>query len=190
MARRRSSSNAHWCGAETATARGQYAAAWRDISALAEPANAAEATRLFRLRQDVALRAGQPLEAVRAGVARERIATTDAARTAARRDLLTDLRGAIDRGLRIDPAAAREPLLRGWLEVGQIAAAAGRSPLGAEAALDRWRARFPGHPAATIAYLRDRGAGRAHHAGRGARRQRLHRTAAAALGLECRRRRS
>jgi outer membrane PBP1 activator LpoA protein len=138
--------------AETATARGQYAAAWRDLAAVAEPASPAEATRLFRLRQDVALRAGQPLEAVRAGIARERIATTDAARNSARRDLLTDLRGAIDRGLRIDPAAAREPLVRGWLEMGQIAAAAGRSPMGAEAALDRWRARFPGHPAATIAY--------------------------------------
>jgi len=139
-------------GAETATARGQYAAAWRDISAVSEPTNATEASRLYSLRQTVALRAGQPVEAVRAGVARERIATTDAARSAARRDLLSDLRGAIDRGLRIDPAAAREPLLRGWLEVGQIAAAAGKSPLGAEAALDRWRARFPGHPAATIAY--------------------------------------
>lgn len=139
-------------GTETAIARGQYAAAWRDISAVAEPSNPAEATRLLRLRQDVALRAGQPLEAVRAGVARERIATTDTARNTARRDLLADLRSAIDRGLRIDTAAAREPLLRGWLEVGQIAAAAGRSPLGAESALERWRTRFPGHPAATIAY--------------------------------------
>lgn len=138
--------------AETATARGQYAAAWRDLAAVAEPASAAEATRLFRLRQDVALRAGQPLEAVRSGIARERVASSDAQRTSARRDLLTDLRGAIDRGLRIDPASAREPLVRGWLEVGQIAAAAGKSPIGAEAALERWRARYPGHPAATIAF--------------------------------------
>jgi uncharacterized protein len=138
--------------AETATARGQYAGAWRDLAAVAEPSNPADANRLYRLRQDVALRAGQPLEAVRAGLARDRIATTDNARNTARRDLLTDLRGAIDRGLRVDPASAREPLVRGWLEVGQIAASAGRSPLGAEAALERWRARFPGHPAATIAF--------------------------------------
>ena len=137
--------------AETATARGQYAAAWRDISAVPQPANPADASRLNRLKQDVALRAGQPVEAVRAGLERERIATTDAARTAARRDLLSDLRAALDRGLRIDPATAREPVVRGWLEIGQIAAAAGRSPLGADAALERWRARFPGHPAATIA---------------------------------------
>jgi outer membrane PBP1 activator LpoA protein len=137
--------------AETATARGQYAAAWRQISVVPEPANAADASRLFQLQQEVALRAGQPVEAVRAGINRERVATTDAARMTARRDLLTDLRGAVDRGLRIDPATAREPLVRGWLEIGQIAAAAGRNPLGADASLDRWRARFPGHPAASIA---------------------------------------
>jgi len=139
--------------AETATARGQYAAAWRQISAVTAPSNAADAARLFEVQQDVALRAGQPIEAVRAGINRERVATTDAARMTARRDLLADLRSAIDRGLRIDPAAAREPLVRGWLEFGQIAAAAGRSPLGAEASLERWRARFPGHPAASIAAI-------------------------------------
>ena len=110
VARRRSSSSANWCAAEIAMARGQYAAAWRDLAAVAEPASAAEATRLFLLRQEVALRAGQPLEAVRAGIARDRVASSDAQRTSARRDLLTDLRGAIDRGLRIDPAVgARTP---------------------------------------------------------------------------------
>src|SRR6478609_3091976 len=139
--------------AETATARGQYAAEWRQISAVTAPANPADASRLYQVQQDVALRAGQPIEAVRAGISRERVATTDAARMTARRDLLADLRGAIDRGLRIDPATAQEPLVRGWLEFGQIAAAAGRSPLGAEASLDRWRTRFPGHPAATIAVM-------------------------------------
>lgn len=138
--------------AETGTARGQYAAAWQQISKVAEPANASDDSRLLRLKQDIALKAGQPLEAVRAGIARERVASSDAERTTARRDLLGDLRTAIDRGLRIDPAAAGEPLVRGWLEIGQIAAAAGRSPMGAEAALERWRSRYPGHPAATIAF--------------------------------------
>ena len=102
------------------------------------------------LQQQAALRASLPVEAVRAGLARERVATSEAERNTARRDLLTGLRQAIDRGLRVDPAAAREPLIRGWLEVGQIAASASRSPLGANAAIDRWRARFPGHPASTI----------------------------------------
>jgi outer membrane PBP1 activator LpoA protein len=138
-------------GAEIAMARGQYAPAWKQIAAVAEPRKPADASRLFLLQQQVALRAGEPLDGVRAGIARERVATTDTDRSRARRDLLTDLRAAIDRGLRIDPAAARDALVRGWLEIGQIAASAGRSPLSAAPAIERWRSRFPGHPAASIA---------------------------------------
>jgi uncharacterized protein len=135
---------------EVLLAKGQYAPAYRQAAALPEPRNSADASRVFQLQQQTALRASLPVEAVRAGLARERVAATEAERNTARRDLLTDLRQAIDRGLRVDPAAAREPLIRGWLEVGQIAASASRSPLGANAAIDRWRARFPGHPASTI----------------------------------------
>ncbi|MET0281268.1 MAG: penicillin-binding protein activator [Steroidobacteraceae bacterium] len=137
--------------AEIALARGQYAAAWRQISQVPEPARPADASRLLQLRQQVALRAGQPIEAVRAGIARERVAANDAERARTRRDLLSDLRGAIDNGLRVDPATSNEPLIRGWLEIAQIAAAAGRSPLAAQSSIERWRTRFPGHPAATIA---------------------------------------
>jgi outer membrane PBP1 activator LpoA protein len=104
----------------------------------------------LQLRQQVALRAGQPLEAVRAGIAREGVAANDAQRTAARRELLTGLRGAIEGGLRVDPASSNEPLVRGWLELAQLAVSAGRSPLSADSAVARWRTRFPGHPAATI----------------------------------------
>jgi outer membrane PBP1 activator LpoA protein len=87
---------------------------------------------------------------VRAGIARERVAEDDGARNRARRDLLVDLRGAIERGQRVDLAATRDPLERGWLEVGQIAADVGRSPLNATAMIERWRQRYPGHPASTI----------------------------------------
>jgi uncharacterized protein len=137
--------------AETALARGQYAPAWRQLSAVTEPRQAQDATRLFQLQQKVALRAGQPMDAVRAGMSRERVAGNDADRNRARRDLLADLRGAIDSGLKLDLAAAREPIVRGWLELAQIASAAGRSPLGANSAIDRWRGRYPAHPAAAIA---------------------------------------
>jgi outer membrane PBP1 activator LpoA protein len=137
--------------AEVGVARGQYAAAWRQISQVPEPARPADASRLYQLRQQVALRAGQPVEAVRAGIARDRLAATDADRARARRELLTDLRGAIDSGLRVDPAASNDPLVRGWLEIAQVAVSAGRSPLSAQSGIDRWRSRFPGHPAATIA---------------------------------------
>jgi outer membrane PBP1 activator LpoA protein len=136
---------------EVAVARGQYAPAWQQVSKITPPLKAADASRLYLLQQQVALRAGQPVEAVRAGIDRDRVAATDSERNRARRDLLSDLRSAIDRGLRIDPAASRDTTVTGWLEIAQIAAAASRSPLSAPAAVDRWRARFPNHPAATIA---------------------------------------
>lgn len=135
---------------ETAAARGQYQAAWQQAAQLQEPTRPQDASRLFFLRQQVALRAGQVPEAVRAGIARERVAADETGRMRARRDLLADLRGAIDRGLRIDPSASRDGIERGWMEVAQIAARAGRTPLGAAADIQRWRQRFPSHPADAI----------------------------------------
>lgn len=136
--------------AQVAMARGQYAAAWQQVSELTQPTDAAAAARLLQLRQQVALRSGRPIDAVRAGLERENLATSDQERTAARRDLLTGLRSAIDGGLRVDPGASNDPLVRGWLELGLIAASAGRSPLSAQSAVAGWRARFPGHPGSTV----------------------------------------
>lgn len=135
---------------EVAMARGQYAPAWQQVSKIAAPPRPVDASRLFLLQQQVALRAGQPVEAVRAGLERDRVAASDSDRNRARRDLLNDLRSAIDRGLRVDPAVARDNSVRGWLELGQIAAMAAVSPLSAPAAVERWRVRFPDHPATTI----------------------------------------
>jgi outer membrane PBP1 activator LpoA protein len=132
--------------------QGQFTPAWRQVSAIAEPRDGADAARLFKLQQQVALRAGLPLDAIKAEQSRERVATSDAERAVARRDLLAGLREASDRGVRLDPATAREPVARGWLEMGQIAAAAGRSPQAAGPAIERWRARYPGHPAGTVAF--------------------------------------
>ena len=136
---------------EVAVARGQYAPAWQQVSKIAAPVRPADASRLYLLQQQVALRAGQVVEAVRAGMERDRVAATDSERNRARRDLLGDLRSAIDRGLRVDPAASRDATVSGWLEIAQIAAAAARAPLAAPAAVERWRGRFPNHPAAVIA---------------------------------------
>jgi outer membrane PBP1 activator LpoA protein len=136
---------------EVAIARGQYAPAWQQVSKIAAPVKPADASRLYLLQQQVALRAGQPVEAVRAGIERDRVAASDSERTRAHRDLLNDLRSAIERGLRVDPAASRDAVVSGWLEIGQIAAAAARAPLSAAAQIERWRGRFPNHPAATIA---------------------------------------
>src|SRR5690606_36010 len=104
---------------EITAAQGQYQLAWQQVSQLAEPARREDAARLFYLRQQVAVRAGEPGAAVQAGIARERTATDEAGRNRARRDLLTDLRAAIERGTRIDPAASRDAQERGWLELAQ-----------------------------------------------------------------------
>lgn len=136
---------------EVAIARGQYAPAWQQVSKIEAPLKPADAARLYLLQQQVALRASQPVEAVRAGIERDRVASSDSERNRARRDLLDDLRGALDRGMRIDTQSSRDAVVNGWLEIAQIAAAAARAPMGAAAAVEGWRRRFPNHPAATIA---------------------------------------
>jgi outer membrane PBP1 activator LpoA protein len=136
--------------AEVSEARGQLEVAWQQVSQVVQPGDPAAASRLLQLRQQIALRSGKPVEAIRAGIERDRIAGSEEARTAARSELLAGLRGAIEGGLRVDLGASNEPLVRGWLEIAQIAAAASRSPLAAESDVARWRSRFPGHPAATI----------------------------------------
>jgi outer membrane PBP1 activator LpoA protein len=136
--------------AEVADTRGQYAAAWELVSRLPQPADPVSGARLLRLRQNAALRTDQPLEAVRAGIARDGIASNEEQRTAARRELLSGLRGAIENGLRVNPGTSNEPLVRGWLELAQLAVDAGRSPMTADAAVARWRSRFPAHPGSTI----------------------------------------
>ncbi|HTQ35601.1 MAG TPA: penicillin-binding protein activator, partial [Steroidobacteraceae bacterium] len=127
--------------AQLSAALGQYRAAWQQISQLQQPQDHAAASRLLQLRQQIALQAGEPVEAVRAGMARERLAATDEERTAARRDLLAQLRGAIEDGLKVNPATSNDALVRGWLEIAQIAAAAARNPLNADADVARWRQR-------------------------------------------------
>jgi len=136
--------------AEVAETRGQHTAAWELVSRLQQPADPAAGARLLRLRQQLALRTDQPLEAVRAGIARDGIAATEEQRAAARRELLSGLRGAIENGLRLNPGTSTEPLVRGWLELAQVAVDAGRSPMTADAAVARWRSRFPAHPGSTI----------------------------------------
>ncbi|MET0291036.1 MAG: penicillin-binding protein activator, partial [Steroidobacteraceae bacterium] len=138
-------------GIEVLLARGEAAEAWRRAAALPVPRDRADQLRLYSLQRRVALAAGRPADGVQAGIAAERAAATDAERATARRDLLAQLRQAADRGVRLDPASARDNLARGWLELGQIAANAGRTPLSAAGEVDRWRNRFPGHPGSTIA---------------------------------------
>ncbi len=136
---------------EVQLARSQPAEAWRLMAALPEPKPPLDVPRYLALRQRAAFAAGRASDAVRAGLALDRLAPTDAVRTDGRRALLSQLRQAVERGVKLEPQAVREAPVRGWLELGAIAANAARSPLNAARDIERWRGRNPGHPGSTIA---------------------------------------
>lgn len=135
---------------ETALVAGRTDEAWQTIAARAEPSEAAELERHHALRQRVALAAARPLEAIRSERAREQRAADDAVRLAGlRAELLTQLREAVTRGLKLDPrSASRDTLVRGWLEAAPLAARAATLPASANRGLTAaWQRRHPNHPA-------------------------------------------
>lgn len=129
---------------------GQPEAAWAQLGAVAEPGEPTQRDAYLDLRQRLAFATARPVEGVRAGIAREALATSPEARMRLRRELLAQLRSTSTRGIRLDPAAAgSDGVLRGWLELGPLAALAARGGSVAPA-LASWRARYPNHPAAEL----------------------------------------
>jgi len=137
-------------GVELALTRDQGADAWKQISALQQPTATAAAARYLALRQRAAFATARPLDAVRAEVARERYITSPEERAASRSELLSQLRDASERGVRVEPRAATDTVVRGWLELAALAAATARSPATASADVEAWRTRYPNHPASDI----------------------------------------
>ncbi|HEY3784491.1 MAG TPA: penicillin-binding protein activator [Steroidobacteraceae bacterium] len=135
---------------QVALARGQSAQAWQRISSLAEPKTAPEALRYLGLKQEAAFAAGRPADAVSAEIALERWLPAAQDLRQSRVNLLRSLRDASEHGARIDPRSAPDATVRGWLELGPIAAAAARNPNAAVADIDAWRARYPNHPASEL----------------------------------------
>lgn len=134
-------------GVELALARNQVAEAWQQISSIQQPAAPQTAARYLGLRQRAAFATNRPVDAVRAEIARERFLITPDDRTQSRIELLNQLREANERGTRVDPRAANDNVIRGWLELAPLAAAAARSPVSAQADLQAWTSRYPSHPA-------------------------------------------
>ena len=135
--------------AELALARNQNADAWAAVAALREPAEPLPQQRYLELRQRAAFATARPIEAIRAQIVREKILANDAARAASRRELLGQLRAAAERGVKLEPMTARDTVVRGWLELGQLAAQSDRATLGTP--LANWRARYPTHPGIELA---------------------------------------
>jgi outer membrane PBP1 activator LpoA protein len=131
-------------------ARGQGQQAWQRISTLPEPRTAPEALHYWRLRQQAAFASGRVNDAVAAQSSLERFLPTTQDLRQSRVNLLAALRDASEHNIRIDPRSATDPIVRGWLELGPIAAAAARSPNASIADVDAWRSRYPNHPASDI----------------------------------------
>src|ERR1700730_3060275 len=131
-------------------ARGQGAQAWQKISVMPVPATISEAAEYFRIRQRAAFAAGRPADAVAAEISAEPWLSNAQELRQSRMNLLGELRDANDHGVKIDPRASSDPVVRGWLELGPLAALAARSPNSAIPEIEVWRARNPNHPAAEI----------------------------------------
>ena len=132
---------------ELKIARGDGQRAWTELGSLSQPAAGPAAARYFEVREGAAFATGRHVEGVRAALAREPFLATTEARRAGRSELLSRLRTAVEHGARLEPAAERDTIVRGWLELGPIAAAAATMPTAAGPAVQRWRSRYPGHPA-------------------------------------------
>jgi len=136
--------------AEVTLVGGHPAAAWQKISAVAEPTAAPAAPRYLQLRLRIALAAARPVDAVRAEISAERYSTSPAERTQLRSQLLAQLRQARERGVKLEPQASNDPVVRGWLDLAAVASdERGISLTGAGEAA-RWRARNPNHPATEL----------------------------------------
>jgi uncharacterized protein len=135
---------------DLALARGQGQQAWQRISTLPEPRTAPEALHYWRVRQQAAFASGRVNDAVIAQSSLEHYLPTTQELRQSRVNLLASLRDASERNIRIDPRSATDPTVRGWLELGPIAAAAARSPNASVADVDAWRSRYPNHPASDI----------------------------------------
>jgi uncharacterized protein len=132
---------------ELALLRGDAAAAWREIESLDEPSEPAAAARYFETRARVALAVGRPIEAVRSQIALERALESAERREASRTDLLAGLREASERGVKIDPLATQDRIVRGWLELGPLSAKVAKAPSTSVPDVESWLARYPNHPA-------------------------------------------
>ena len=135
---------------ELALERGQAQQAWQRIATLPEPRTSSEALHYWRLKQQAAFATGRPNDGVAAQISLEHWLPSVQELRQSRINLLASLRDASERNIRIDPRSATDPTIRGWLELGPIAAAAARSPNASVADVDAWRSRYPNHPASDI----------------------------------------
>jgi hypothetical protein len=136
--------------ADIELANGQAQHAWQLMSAIPAPTDTPAAPQYYQSRMTIALAAGRPVDGVRAQMAAEKLAGNSVERTQLRTELLSLLRQARARGVKLEPEASQDPVVRGWLELGAIAGGSGGASLSGGAEAARWRARYPDHPATEL----------------------------------------
>jgi uncharacterized protein len=135
---------------QIALARGDGAQAWQKASVMSAPATVPEKLEYFKVRKQAAFAAGRLADAVSTEIALEPWLANPQELRQSRLNLLDELRTATDHGVKADPHAATNPVVRGWLELAPLAAAAARNPSAAIPQIEAWRARNPNHPANDI----------------------------------------
>lgn len=136
--------------AEITLANGQAQTAWTRISAVAEPTMPGLAGEYLDARMRIAMAAARPVDAVRAEISAERFAGDAMARSRLRTQLLAQLRLARERGIKLEAAASQDGIVRGWLDLGAMAGNTRGVSLTGGSDAQRWRTRYPGHPATEL----------------------------------------
>jgi outer membrane PBP1 activator LpoA protein len=136
--------------ADIELANGRAQQAWQKMSAIAEPTGTPAAPQYLESRMRIALAAARPVDGVRAEIAAERLAATDADRSALRSALLSLLRAAREQGVKLEPEASQDPTVRGWLDLGAVAGSGSGASISSAIEASRWRATYPQHPATEL----------------------------------------
>jgi hypothetical protein len=136
--------------ADIELANGRAQQAWQKMSVIPEPSGTTAAPQYFESRMRIALAAARPVDGVRAEISAERIAASDAQRSALRAELLALLHTAREQGVKLEPAASQDPTVRGWLDLGAVANYGGGASINGAIEAARWRSAYPAHPASEL----------------------------------------
>ncbi len=140
----------HVLEADIELANGRAQQAWQKMGGIPEPAGTPIAPQYFESRMRIALAAARPVDGVRAEMGAERATTAESERSALRVELLSLLRAAREQGVKLEPEASQDPIVRGWLDLGAIASSGTGVSISGAIEAGRWRALYPGHPASEL----------------------------------------
>jgi outer membrane PBP1 activator LpoA protein len=132
--------------AQITLAAGHPQQAWGQMQLIAEPVGTPTARPYLEVRQQLALAAGRPIDAVRAEGDAERLTSSIGERSGLRRELLAGLRQLHEQGITLEAPPGTDPIVRGWLDLATLTAGARSSA----SELSQWRANNPDHPATEL----------------------------------------